>query len=257
MRYYEDQNWELYIDFEMRRMPLELRINPLKRIQLSFNMQYIYMTGGFTDILISKTHELLHLDGQREDSNRTHYYLKSKDRIIYNISERIKEWADPTFGLKINFLDRADFPVKASFKFLYKKPTESSESIFNSGDKDFGGALLLDARFKRFTCYLNLGRIFTGKSRKLKPIAVDDFFYGYFVAEYNVSEKFRTLLQLSAMQSPYRNNPLTGLREPPVEFLVGIGYKINEHAGFELGFSQDLTVTVTEFGISLGFNYKF
>lgn len=144
-----------------------------------------------------------------------------------------------------------------SFKFSYKYPDNSDADLFTSGEADYAGSLLLDAKFGKFAFYLKFGKTFVGRFDDLILTIPEDFFFGYLIGEYHFSEKFRALLQLSLVQSPYRKSKLGAIHETSSEILLGIGYSLNEHFGIELGFTQDLSLMAPEFGLNAGLGIKF
>jgi len=244
------------MDFETRRIPMELKLNFLGRLQLSLGTEYIYLTTGFTDELISETHDFLHFSGRQEHSKDINFFLKYEGQYKY-IPERSKWFNDPIIALKINIVDESYFPFRISLKLSCKKPSGAEHLLSSSSKADYAGVFLLDYKIQKFNFYLNFGKVYAGKIESMKSINVDDFLYGYIVAEYNITERLRTLIQLSAMQSPYRKNKLSGFRGTPIEILFGAGYKLREYLIIDLGFSQDLSLAAPEFGLSLGINLYF
>jgi hypothetical protein len=235
---------------------MEMRINLVKKIQLSFGIQYIDPTGGFTDILISETHQILHFSGRRDHTNEIYFYMRYGNQYEY-ISERLKWFADPVLAMKLNLFDKPNIPIKMSVKFSYKNPSGGEDLLPSSSNPDYSLAFLLDYKINKFDFYLNFGRILTSDKETLQSTNVDDFFYGYMVAEYHLTEKSRILIQLSPMQSPYRNNHFKGFKDTPFEILFGVGYKLYDKLGIDLGFTQDLSLAAPEFALNMSLNWSF
>jgi len=255
LRLYRELDTDLTLDFEARRIPFEVKVNLFKKIQLSFNCQYVYLTGGFTDSLISKTHQVLHIAGRAYITNDSTYFFEIDEETIFNLDERYKDFNEPVIGLKYNFLNKNNFSF--ALKAHYKIPTDTENSLFSTDEYDYAGSILIDYSFKKFDFHLNLGKVFIGEPKDTEAIHLDDIFYGYLTTVYTFNEDFSAQIQLNIVQNPFRKNNINILSKNPSEILFGVIYNCKDYLSLELGFTQDITITSPEFGLNFGISSKF
>jgi hypothetical protein len=257
LRYFEGDGWEIYTDFEARRVPIEIRFNLLKRIQLSALYQCIYITGGFTDEIVSRTHQIIHFTGRKEHSNLNHFNVKFMDQDIFNLDERAWGFYESVYGLKFNIIDPSEQPFGMSFKLLYKKPIRHEDTILISEDEDIGCSILIDFKIKKVTTHINFGQIIAQQNKNLKPLEVDGYYFLYLTTQYEFTSKFSGYMQLSVFQNPYRRNDVFSLQENPMEAIFGIGYRLTSNLNMQVGVSEDLSDMAPDVGFNLTLIYSF
>ena len=244
----QSDNYYGYVDMEMIRTSLELRYGVFSRLEVGMSVPFMYGYGGFMDDGILEVEDLFgsvrDLRGREDQSGRSNsytYVVKKNGVTFIEGKEGSSGLGDISLRMKGKILDEGYILPCLSARFSVKIPTGDEDRAFGSGKVDFGGGLLLQKTYKRFTAYLNADAVFPGHAFKEVDVSLRPFYDIMLGGEYKLSESFSGIAQLSYITRPFKNTDLDMLDHRILDLLLGVSYMAKNGLNLQVGLIQDLS----------------
>lgn len=231
----------LFMDMEVLRWTLKGRWGVWDRLDTDVEIPFLYFTGGFLDPLIKAFHNVFGFSqGGRDEvpDNQFRYDTIVDGAPLYHVAKPGR-FAISDMVLNARYRlhsDEGRWPaivLKASVKL----PTGSSAGGFGSGHLDYGGSLLIEKDWARFSAYGNIGAVIPGSLAGANPsLETQPFAVGAVAGEYRFTDWVSLVLQLDANTTPYARAPFQLLRKHAIEIGGGFRFKAWGHGSLELGF---------------------
>jgi len=252
----------LYMDFEVLRWTFKARWGIWDRLDADVEVPFLHFSRGFLDQFVKDYHDFFGFpQGGRDQvpDNQFHYEASLNGKPLYHTPQA------GTFAISDTVLNARyrihseeeiwpGMVVKVSLKF----PTGNSGGGFGSGHLDYGGFLLVEKNWSRFSAYGNAGVVIPGPlagadTSILEPQPFVVLFIG---GEYRFTDWFSMVLQLDNNTKPYRRSPFPLLRKRATELGGGFRFKAWGQGSLELGFVDGFG-SVPDFTASLDVKWLF
>jgi Protein of unknown function (DUF3187) len=252
----------LFMDFEALRWTLKARWGIWDRLDADLEIPFLRFSSGFLGSVIQAYHDAFGLpQGGRDQvpNNEFHYEASvgGKPKPLYPIPKPGRfAISDVVLNARYRIFqedgDRPGMVLKASIKL----PTGNNAGGFGSGHLDYGGFLLIERNWSRFTGYGNMGVVIPGPVAGADPsLETQPFAIGVVSGEYRFTDWFSMVLQLDANTRPYASAPFRLLRRHALEIGGGFRFKAGDHGVLEIGFVDGFG-SVPDFTASLGMKWR-
>jgi hypothetical protein len=253
---------ELFMEFEVLRWTFKARLGIWDRLDADVEVPFLYFSGGFLDQFVKDYHGFFGFpQGGRDKApdDQFHYEVSQNGKLLYHIP---KAGTFTISDMVLNARYRVHSEEKVwpgmVFKTSVKFPTGSSSGGFGSGHLDYGGFLLVEKNWSRFSAYGNAGAVIPGSlagtdSSVLEP---QPFWVFVVAGEYRFTDWFSMVLQLDDNSRSYRRSPLSLLIKNAAELGGGFRFKAWEHGSLEAGFVDGFG-SVPDFTASLDVKWLF
>jgi hypothetical protein len=252
----------LFMDFEVLRWTLKGRWGVWDRVDADVEVPFLYFSGGFLDGFINDFHKFFGLpQGDRNlvANNEFHYEVSENGKSLYHIPKAgTLAISDMVLNTRYRVHSEEEVWPGMVFKASVKFPTGSSSGGFGSGHLDYGGSLLAEKNWSRFSVYGNAGVVIPGPLSGADSAILKPQPFGVFVVagEYRFTDWFSLILQLDQNTKPYARSPLPLLLQPATELGGGVRFKILEHGSLEVGFVDGFG-SVPDFTVSSDVKWRF
>jgi hypothetical protein len=227
----ESENYSSYMDMEMIRTALEVKYGILSGVELGMSLPFVYGYAGFMDHAILEFEELFHVARnlrEKEDkyrrANSYTYYVRKNNKAFIEGKEGSSGLGDLVLRVKAKIRDEKKAVPCLSTRLQVKIPIGDEDRALGSGKADYGFGLLFQKTIKRLTAYLNADVIFPGDAFKQEDVSLRKFYEIMLGAEYKVSSRFSTLVQLYYITRPFKDTGLDMVDRRMWNFLLGVSY---------------------------------
>jgi len=245
----------LFMDFEVLRWTFKAGLGIRDRLDADVEIPFLYFTSGFLDQFIKGYHDFFGLpQGGRDEvpNNQYHYEVSQNGKPLYHTPKAgTFAISDSVLNIHYRLYPESENWPGTVLKASVKLPTGSYTGGFGSGHLDYGGFLLIEKNWPRFSGYGNLGIVIPGPLAGADPsLETQPFGVGVVSGEYRFTDRFSMVLQLDANTRPYASTPIQLLREHALEIGGGVRFQAWEHGLLEIGFADGFG-SVPDFSISL------
>lgn len=249
----------LFMNFEVLRWTLRARLGIWDRIDADVEIPFLRFSGGFLDQFIKDYHATFGFpQGGRDQvpDNQYNYAVTLNGRPLYHVPKAgTFAISDSVLSVRYRVHPEAENWPGMVLKASVKLPTGSNAGGFGSGHLDYGGFLLIEKNWPRFSGYGNIGVVIPGSLAGADPsLETQPFAVGVVSGEYRFTNWFSLVLQLDGNTRPYASSPIRLLREPALEIGGGFRFQAWEHGFLEIGFVHYLVNafgSVPDFSTSL------
>jgi len=233
----------VFMDFEVLRWTVRTRVGIWDRIDADVEIPFLRFSSGFLDSFIKEYHNAFGLpQGGRDQApdNQFHYLVNINGRSLYPVPKAgTFAISDAVLNARYRIHSEEQIWPGMVLKASVKLPTGSSAGGFGSGHLDYGGFLLIEKNWPRFSGDGNFGVVIPGPLAGADPsLETQPFAVGAVSGEYRFTDRFSMVLQVDANTRPY------------LEIGGGVRFKAWENGFFEFGFVDGFG-SVPDFSASL------
>ncbi len=256
------EKWRVLMDMEMAVLDLGLRYGITEKLALSLDLPLISMNAGFLDGFLDEYHSAFGFPDygrSKRPKNEFAYVMQKDGEDLFHTESGGCHLGDASVSAKLSLADESfwEIPVSLSLSYTLKMPTGDKSQGVGSGGFDHGFFLLSQARFSRFTTYLNVGYILLSDPETSGPdLSVRDMLTLFAGAEYRVSNSWTLSAQLDYYTSPFENTGISQLDDDSLGLALGLGYKLSSCMGLEFAFGEDLTHAAPDFTVHARLIYE-
>ncbi len=250
------------MDFEVLRWTFKVRWGVWDRFDADVEVPFLRFSRGFLDQFVKDYHDFFGFpQGGRDQvpNNQFHYEVSLDGKPLYH-TPRAGTFtiSDVVLNARYRIHSEEEIWPGMVFKASVKFPTGNSSGGFGSGHLDYGGFLLVEKNWSRFSVYGNLGAVIPGPLVGADSSILQPQPFGVLVVggEYRFTDWFSLVLQLDDNTRPYRRSPLLLLRRHALEIGGGFRFKAWGHESLEVGFADGFG-SVPDFTASLDVKWLF
>ncbi|MDX1644143.1 MAG: DUF3187 family protein, partial [Thermoanaerobaculia bacterium] len=230
-----------FADAEIYRLSVKARRSLTDRVQIGLALPVMRFHGGIGDAPIQETHEAFGIpptgrEGVPRDAFAL-YVRRADGEEVFLDQAPSAALGDMTATLKLR-LTPAESDWLLAVEGVAKLPTGDEESLYGSGEVDYGAQLLGTAFFSRSCLHLGLGAVRTGGSEVLGvgERTVWNLFLGY---EHRLARNWSWVVQGTFSESPLGELEIPGLTED--QFLIDLALKrgVGRRGAFFVALSEN------------------
>lgn len=259
-------NEDVLLDGETGRVDMVLRYGVTDRLELGFDLPYVYHSGGIFDSFIDSWHDSFGLpDGGRPSvaSDRINYRYQRNGVTLLDIAESSSGIGDLsiTAGWRLYGKGLAEGGRQASLQLGVKLPTGDSRHLLGSGAADISLALALsDDRLldRKLFLYGMGGMLFVGEGDVLPTLQRSLVGFATLGGSLRLNSRLVFKAQVDTHSPFYQDSDLRQLGAWSAQLLVGGAIDLPGDTVLELGVAEDIGVdTAPDIVFHLGLSRKF
>lgn len=254
---------QLTFDMEIWRTALTYEYGITDNLDLKIELPFLSTTGGFLDSFIQGYHNAFGFpNGGREREPNGQYRFLLINNGVTLVDDPSSSLGLSDMTLRAKFLIPEAWhrlPVKIAVAPYVKLPTGKVTNGFSSGHADFGGALLVEAAYRRFHFVTQAGVVIISGHDKIESILNDAFFQFGQSVEFQILDGLSAIAQFTGNTSAFTNVSAGELTDIALDLNVGVAgsfvlnHRILDEFYYQFSFGED----VTGLGPSVDFSLLF
>ncbi len=236
------------IDMELVATRLNLTYAPHERWDVSFTLPLFTNGGGFLDPIIQNYHNAFHFPnaGRENVPNNDFHYVYQDRTTRVDFGQQNLTWGDSSLRLKYR-LTPSDKGYAIALAPYVKLPTGNDKTGLSANGQEMGLAFFGELNRYRWHAVSQLGLVVSHDTSDLAPIMTSHYFVFGQSFEYQFSQRFAWLSQITGSTSVLKPQATGQIDDLALDFSNGFSwrwYKFNSRfyeRFFKVLFTEDLT----------------
>jgi hypothetical protein len=235
---------DVVFDSELSHTSLSARRGVSPGTDVEIELGVTFATAGFMDSIIEDYHRFLGFPSEgRQNRPRNEYEMDVRHNglLAYRLEPDEPGLSDVPIVVTHQFIPESDSSPAFSARAGIELPTGSESKGFGNGALDWGGGLLAEKSFDRWTATAAVDYVFTGTSDSFERagITAHDDLDVQFGLEYRWNDGLSLLLG-TVLESPVtRDIPLKEIDGNILSIDIGASWDVGERSRFLVEFGED------------------
>ena len=248
-----ENQYRTEVDLESSLFQLRYNYGLTNSLEVGIQVSAISLNTGVLDGFINSYHSLIGVKTGKELVDNNVYKYKITDEAMYPVIGTPPRTGvgDSILSGKWNIKSSPENGFSSALVAMVKIPTGSFKYEMSNGKVDGAFGISSKYKYKKFRTYLNLYGVGVSNSLENSNISLRNFVSSTLTFEYQIFEKMSALVQIDAKSSAFRSHT-PFLSRPPVMLSMGLNIKVRSTSMLQLIFMEDLTITVPDVTMQVG-----